>query len=97
MKAIGQPFEYENYRKQKIKEKIEQEAATRIDVKQKAPKVNARVAARLVAEKNTALIEDERFGKKLFENPDFAVDEENEKYKLYHQTTKKVWNHFIRI
>ena len=46
-KAIAQPFSYEQYKQQKVEEKLAEERSTRIVVKKKAPKVNAALAARL--------------------------------------------------
>eukprot|EP01117_Protostelium_nocturnum_P012106 TRINITY_DN4437_c0_g1_i1.p1 TRINITY_DN4437_c0_g1~~TRINITY_DN4437_c0_g1_i1.p1 ORF type:complete len:689 (-),score=249.77 TRINITY_DN4437_c0_g1_i1:59-2125(-) len=90
-KAIADPFEFENYRKEKIQQKIEEERETRIAVKKKAPKVNAKMAASILqegAEKEekgkksttTEVLSDPRF-KALFENPDFEVDESDDRFK----------------
>jgi len=49
-KAIAEPFSYEQYRAQKVEEKLAAERATRITVKKKLPKVNAALVARLEAE-----------------------------------------------
>ena len=46
-KAIAEPFSYEDFKKKKIKEKLEEERTSRITVKKKAPKVNAMLAARI--------------------------------------------------
>jgi len=92
LRAIAEPFEYEKYRKSKIKEKIEKQSAGRIAAKKKMPKVNARTAARLLLDetsKNTGLFEDDRF-KELWENEDYKIDEEDDKFKLYHPVPKKI-------
>jgi ribosome biogenesis protein ENP2 len=44
-KAVVDPFSYDQYRKDKIREKIEQQRAKRITVQRKVPKVNANFAA----------------------------------------------------
>lgn len=104
------PFEYEEYRKSKVAEKIAQQAETRIGVKKQMPKVNAKLAARLLQsvnsnEKNkseaaknkkvsTNLLADERF-KDLFERKDFQIDENNEKYRFYHPREQKITNEDI--
>ncbi|CEG01703.1 WD40 repeat [Ostreococcus tauri] len=49
-KAIAEPFSYDDFKKKKIKEKLEEERQSRITIKKKAPKVNAVLAARLGAE-----------------------------------------------
>lgn len=54
VRAIAQPFEYDEYKKAKIKEKLEKEAETRISAKKKLPKVNAKYAVKTM--KVTVLI-----------------------------------------
>lgn len=44
VKAAVDPFAYENYRKAKIKERIESERKSRITVSRKLPKVNRALA-----------------------------------------------------
>lgn len=59
-------------------------------VKRKLPKVNIKTAARILKDeksKNKTLLDDERF-QDMFKNPDFEVDETNEKYKYYHPSEK---------
>lgn len=95
LRSLAEPFEYDKYKREKVKEKLEKEAASRISVKKKMPKVNAKLAARLTMEGpkkkgQSSLLEDERF-KSLFENPDFLVDEQDEKYQLYHRGDKVCW------
>ena len=46
-KAIAEPFSYDDFKKKKVKEKLDEERKSRITVKKKAPKVNALLAARL--------------------------------------------------
>ena len=46
-KAISQPFSYDEYKQQRLDEKLVAERASRITVKKKLPKVNASLAARL--------------------------------------------------
>ena len=49
-KSIVEPFAYEEYRKNKIKEKIEEERASRIKMS-KMPKVNKQLAEKLIEAK----------------------------------------------
>ncbi|MCO5549232.1 hypothetical protein L7F22_002699 [Adiantum nelumboides] len=49
-KSLVDPFAYETYRQQRIKEKLDAERATRITIKRKLPKVNKELAARLLAD-----------------------------------------------
>jgi len=47
-KAVADPFAYEEYRQQRIREKLDAARAARITVKKKLPKVNQELAARLL-------------------------------------------------
>ncbi|XP_026756940.1 nucleolar protein 10 [Galleria mellonella] len=86
-KSIADPFAFEEYKKRKIREKIEQERPSRIKIEDNLPKVNKDLASRLMdidahkKKQPTNLLKDDRF-KALFENPDFEVDKEAEEYKL---------------
>ncbi|RZC43106.1 nucleolar protein 10 [Asbolus verrucosus] len=88
-KAVANPFEFEEYRKKKIRETIEQNRANRVQVN-KLPKVNKDLALKLMNDQTkdkkkkdnaTNLLEDSRF-KALFENPDFEVDKTTDEYRL---------------
>ena len=95
IRAVAKPFEYSEYRSRKIKERMEEKRASRIapkaSVVQRAKaKVNPDLADRLQAKARDrtkagkvakALVEDDRFGR-LFDNPDFEIDEEAEDFKL---------------
>lgn len=92
VRAVANPFEYEEYRKKKLKERMEAKRASRI-----APKegnkiktaVNPELAARLQDKDSDTkagkvakqVLSDNRFGG-LFSNPDFEIDEEAEDFKL---------------
>ncbi|XP_075992256.1 nucleolar protein 10 lethal (2) 34Fd [Anticarsia gemmatalis] len=86
-KSIADPFAFEQYKKRKIREKIEQERPSRINVEDNLPKVNRDLASKLMdndgKKKKHAgdLLKDDRF-KALFENPDFEVDKQAEEYRL---------------
>jgi len=94
IRAVAKPFEYKEYRSQKIKERMEEKRASRIAPKTNPQKINAKVnpdlADRLQAKSGAktkagkaakSLVEDDRFGG-LFSNPDFEIDEEAEDFKL---------------
>ncbi|KAJ1524339.1 hypothetical protein ONE63_010843 [Megalurothrips usitatus] len=98
-KSVADPFEFEQYRKKKIKEKIEEERSNRV-VLQKLPKVNKDLALKLMddesnkSKKNksgsgSSLLQDNRF-KALFENPDFEVDKNAEEYRLLNPVLSRV-------
>ncbi|XP_050549656.1 nucleolar protein 10 isoform X2 [Spodoptera frugiperda] len=86
-KSIADPFAFEQYKKRKIREKIEQERPSRLKVEDNLPKVNRDLASKLMDDsgrkkkQTTNLLKDDRF-KALFENPDFEVDRESEEYRL---------------
>jgi ribosome biogenesis protein ENP2 len=94
IRAVANPFEYEEYRKKKVKDRLEAKRASRIAPKSLSNKtstsVNPDLADRLQtkAELNTkagkeakGILSDDRFGN-LFTNPDFQIDEEDEDFKL---------------
>ncbi|KAK3596946.1 hypothetical protein CHS0354_002513 [Potamilus streckersoni] len=103
-KALAEPFAYEDYRKKKIREKIEEERANRVSVK-KLPKVNRELAQKLIeveeeqemepAAKNkkkvaaTNLLKDDRFSA-MFQNPDFQIDSESVEYRLLNPVVSKL-------
>eukprot|EP00536_Pseudo-nitzschia_multiseries_P007932 jgi/Psemu1/240702/estExt_Genewise1.C_1920038 len=94
VRAVANPFEYEEYRKKKVKERLEAKRASRIapkvSNKAKETAVNPDLAERLQskAQANTkagkgakSILSDDRFGS-LFSNKDFEIDEEDENFKM---------------
>lgn len=95
-KSIADPFAFEQYKKRKIREKIEQERPSRIKVEDNLPKVNRDLASKLMdtdtkkKKKQTSnLLKDDRF-KALFENPDFEVDKGAEEYRLLNPVLSRI-------
>uniref|UniRef100_A0A3B5AXC4 Nucleolar protein 10 n=1 Tax=Stegastes partitus TaxID=144197 RepID=A0A3B5AXC4_9TELE len=103
VKTMANPFAYEEYRKDKIRQKIEESRTQRVQVK-KLPKVNKDLALKLMEEgddeaelasrkkKGKALpsiLGDDRF-KVMFENPDYQVDEQSEEFRLLNPIVSKV-------
>nr|DBA25774.1 TPA: hypothetical protein GDO54_010123 [Pyxicephalus adspersus] len=101
VKAMVNPFAYEEYRREKIRQKIEETRAQRVQIK-KLPKVNKELALKLLEEeedeqplqkrkqkKMTNILSDDRF-KVMFENPDFQVDEKSEEYRLLNPLVSKI-------
>ncbi|KAJ3315353.1 Nucleolar protein 10 [Boothiomyces sp. JEL0838] len=96
-KAIANPFEFDEYKKNLVQKKIEEKRASRISAKSKLPKVNSAIAADLLdltddsdneqkkkKKKDTSTImEDDRF-KSMFSDPAFQVDTTSHEYKLHH-------------
>ncbi|GLI68720.1 hypothetical protein VaNZ11_013206, partial [Volvox africanus] len=56
-KSLMDPFAYETYLQQRIARKLEEERKARISIVRKLPKVNAKVAVRLMAEAGAAAAE----------------------------------------
>ncbi|KAK9510269.1 hypothetical protein O3M35_005089 [Rhynocoris fuscipes] len=87
-KSLVQPFSFEEYKKRKVREKIDAARSTRVQVKN-LPKVNKDLALKLMDEERNAkkknnasgILKDDRF-KALFENPDFHIDPNAEEYRL---------------
>ncbi|CAG9771940.1 unnamed protein product [Ceutorhynchus assimilis] len=84
-KTVANPFEFEEYKKKKIRETIEKDREARLQLN-KLPKVNKDLALKLMDLKQkkkpeTNLLQDTRFSA-LFENPDFEVDKNAEEYRL---------------
>mmetsp|Transcript_956 Transcript_956/g.3642 ORF Transcript_956/g.3642 Transcript_956/m.3642 type:complete len:181 (-) Transcript_956:810-1352(-) len=62
-KLLADPFAYETYRQQRIRDKIDSERKSRIQVRKRLPKVNAALAARL--EKDASYLVDDVRGEPL--------------------------------
>ena len=94
VKAVANPFEYEQYQQKKLKERMDAKRSSRIAPRASEKKsksgVNADLADRLEYKaKDTTkagkmagnILSDDRFGN-LFTNPDFEIDEEDDDFKL---------------
>ena len=92
VRAVANPFEYEEYRKKKLKDRMEAKRASRIAPKETArakTSVNPDFADRLQDRVDNTkagkvakqVLSDNRFGT-LFTNPDFEIDEEDHAFKL---------------
>ncbi|XP_022914298.2 nucleolar protein 10 [Onthophagus taurus] len=85
---VANPFEFDQYRKQKIRQVIENDREARVKV-DKLPKVNKDLALKLINDKITnkkknnssSLLTDNRF-KALFDNPEFEIDKNAEEYRF---------------
>ncbi|KYN31596.1 Nucleolar protein 10 [Trachymyrmex septentrionalis] len=86
---VMKPFEFEEYKKKRIRDRIKEEAVSRVQI-QKLPSVNQELVLKLMENTNinnkkkqtsSNLLKDERF-KALFNNPDFQVDKNSEEYAL---------------
>jgi hypothetical protein len=80
LRALSKPFEYEEYMKKKIKDKIEEKRQKRILPQKRLPKINRELAAKLSKSKNDNMI-DERFAE-IFEREEFQQDENSSEYIL---------------
>ncbi|KAG8445645.1 hypothetical protein GDO86_010431 [Hymenochirus boettgeri] len=100
VKTMVNPFAYEEYRREKIRQKIEETRAQRVQIK-KLPQVNKELALKLYEEeeeqslkkkkqkKMPSILSDDRF-KVMFENPDFQVDEMSEEFRLLNPLVSKI-------
>ena len=90
--SCSNPFSFEKYRKDKIKQQIEESRPARLQVKSEVPKVNKDIALKFLdMEQNKPdaktkkqppnLLQDQRF-KAMFKDPDFEVDKSTEEYRL---------------
>jgi ribosome biogenesis protein ENP2 len=92
-KAIANPFEFKEYKKQIAQRKIEEKRASRISTIKKLPKVNKTMASDLLqkesvgkSKKTGDILHDDRF-KGLFEDPAFEVDKDSREYLLHHPSS----------
>ncbi|XP_012542067.1 nucleolar protein 10 [Monomorium pharaonis] len=93
---VMKPFEFEEYKKRRIREKIKEEAISRVQI-QKLPSVNQELALKLMENTNvnkkkqasSNLLKDDRF-KALFNNPDFQIDKNSEEYSLLNPVTSQL-------
>ncbi|XP_066273981.1 nucleolar protein 10-like [Branchiostoma lanceolatum] len=100
-KTIAEPFAYEEYRRNKIRQKIEETRDSRVKTN-KLPKVNRDLAQRLIEEEDdkgegkkkkkakeaSSLLQDDRFSA-LFSNPEFQVDTETEEFRLLNPVVRQ--------
>eukprot|EP00058_Branchiostoma_floridae_P024420 XP_002609910.1 hypothetical protein BRAFLDRAFT_115272 [Branchiostoma floridae] len=99
-KTIAEPFAYEEYRRNKIRQKIEETRDSRVKIN-KLPKVNRDLAQRLIEEEDSkgegkkkkakeasSLLQDDRFSA-LFSNPEFQVDTGTEEFRLLNPVVKQ--------
>lgn len=95
-KAIANPFEFEEHKKQMVQKKIEEKRQSRISAYNKLPLVNRSLANELMEtetedqdmskkkkKKDSGIMKDDRFTS-LFNDPAFQVDENSFEYKLHH-------------
>lgn len=102
-KSMAEPFAYEEYRKKKIREKLEEDRANRVRSK-KLPKVNRDLAEKLLTAKEgmattsakkrrakeaVSLLEDNRFSE-MFTKSDFQIDTSTEEYRLLNPVISKL-------
>lgn len=86
LRAVSKPFEYEEHRKKKIREKIDEKRQSRINAKKRLPKVNPLLAEKFLKLNKTKKgteedIVDDRFSA-LFKRSEFEQDQESHEFKL---------------
>lgn len=93
-KLIANPYAWEEERAKRVKEKVEQERASRIRGTKKV-KVNQKLADKLLqrqekraqVDTKAGVLGDDRFGK-LFDDEDFQVDETSREFQVLNPSTK---------
>lgn len=89
-RSVVEPFEFDKYRKEKVRQKIESSRPNRLTIKSNLPKVNQEIALKLMDERGakkkkgrptTNLLDDSRFSA-MFDNPEFEIDKEADEYKM---------------
>lgn len=85
-RAVIEPFAFEKYRKEKIRQQIDANRPSRLNIKANLPAVNQELALKLMdtqsSKKGTSnLMEDDRF-KAMFANPEFQVDKSADEYRM---------------
>lgn len=91
-KAVVEPFAFDRFRKEKVRQEIESERKSRLQIESKLPKVNKELALKIMDEQENpsnngkqrnmpSLLQDSRF-RAMFENTDFAVNKDAEEYRL---------------
>jgi ribosome biogenesis protein ENP2 len=100
-KLVNEPFNFDEFKRTKIKESIEKERENRVKITRQLPKVNTELAKRLIedgadvtAKKKTkeasaGLLQDTRFNQ-LFTNPNFQIDPNSDEFKLLNPVVQKV-------
>lgn len=85
--AVVEPFAFDRYRKEKIRQQIEANRPARLKVKSNLPAVNQELALKYIdaddnnRAKSANLLKDDRFSA-LFSNPEFEVDKNALEYKM---------------
>lgn len=87
LKALSEPFDYKEYRKERIAKKLEEKTKERITVPKKLPKVNKNFVTQVLNEdpkgknaKSKEILQDDRF-KYMFEDPAFEINQESEDFR----------------
>lgn len=87
LKALSEPFDYKQYRKERIAKKLEEKTKERITVPKKLPKVNKNFVAQVLNEdpkgknaKNKEILQDDRF-KLMFEDSTYEINQESEDFR----------------
>lgn len=89
-KSIVAPFSFDQFKKDRVKEKIKSERTNRLKISDILPKINQDLALKLIDEKNNKvkskntaenLLDDNRF-KAMFEDTNFEINKNAEEYKL---------------
>jgi ribosome biogenesis protein ENP2 len=100
-KLLNDPFNFEEFKNRKIKERLEAERENRVKVVRKLPVVNTELAKRIMEERDenlakdrkkikasTGIMEDKRFSE-LFTNKNFEINPDSEEFRLLNPVVQK--------
>ncbi len=98
---MNNPFNFEEFKNRKIKERLEAERENRVKVVRKLPVVNTELAKRIMEERDenlakdrkkikasTGIMEDKRFSE-LFTNKNFEINPDSEEFRLLNPVVQK--------
>jgi len=100
-KLLNEPFNFDEFKQRKIKEKLEAERENRVKVARKLPAVNAELAKRIMEERDenlakdrkrirasAGILEDKRFSE-LFTDKNFEINPDSEEFRLLNPVVQK--------
>jgi ribosome biogenesis protein ENP2 len=99
LRAVSKPFEYEEHKKAKIRQKLEEKRQSRINAQKRLPKFNQQLAEKILKNKNddrggdtgrmaAGGLVDDRFSA-LFDREEFEQDHTSSDYKLRNPTQSR--------
>lgn len=101
-KSVAQPFQFDDFKKRKIQERLQAQRANRGVKLNTLPKVNKELAIKWMNAQQqlqqqstskkgatSSLLQDDRFGA-IFKNPDFEIDKDANEFRLLNPVLSKM-------